>query len=99
MRVLALVPSTYDTSPGQRFRMEQWDPLLKDRGVEIDFRSFECDELHSTLYKPGRLGRKLNLVTRAFFRRMSDLRSVRKYDAVYVFREAALLGPALFEYL
>src|SRR5256885_1084951 len=28
MRVLALVPSLFDTSPGQRFRLEQWEPLL-----------------------------------------------------------------------
>ena len=98
MRVLALVPSTYDTSPGQRFRMEQWAPYLSERGIEIDFQSFECDELHSTLYKPGNLSRKLNLVTKAFARRIGTIREVRKYDVVYVFREAAILGPAFIEY-
>jgi len=32
MRVLAIVPAVYDTSPGQRFRLEQWAPLLRQRG-------------------------------------------------------------------
>jgi glycosyltransferase involved in cell wall biosynthesis len=97
MRILALVPSLYDTSPGQRFRMEQWAPLLSRWNIEIDFHPFECEELHSVLYKPGNIGRKLRLVARAFARRAALLRPVRDYDAVYVFREAALLGPPLFE--
>jgi glycosyltransferase involved in cell wall biosynthesis len=97
MRVLALVPSLYDTSPGQRYRIEQWEPLLKQKGVEIIFHSFEDEELHATLYKPGNIREKLRLVARGFARRCSVLRSVREFDAVYVFREAAVLGPPVFE--
>jgi len=97
MKLLALVPGLYNTSPGQRFRMEQWEPLLREWGVEIDFHSFECEYLHSLLYKPGNFPRKLQLILCAFARRLSVLRSVRDYDAVYVFREAALLGPPFFE--
>src|SRR5205807_507334 len=97
MRVLALVPSLFDTSPGQRFRLEQWEPLLQQRGVEIVYAPFEDEELHAVLYKPGRMQQKLRLVGRAFQRRASLLRSVRQYHLVYVFREASLLGPTVFE--
>ena len=97
MRLLALVPSLFDTSPGQRFRLEQWEPLLQRRGVEIVYAPFEDEELHAVLYKPGRMQEKLRLVGRAFRRRASLLRSVREYDLVYVFREASLLGPPVFE--
>ena len=97
MRLLALVPAIYDTSPGQRFRMEQWEPLLRERGVEITFEPFEDEELHSVLYQPGNLRRKLSLVLRAAMRRIIALRALSDYDAVYVFREAALLGPPLVE--
>ena len=97
MRVLALVPSLFDTSPGQRFRLEQWEPLLQQRGVEIVYAPFEDEELHAVLYKPGRMQQKLRLVGRAFQRRASLLRSVRQYHLVYVFREASLLGPPVFE--
>lgn len=99
MRLLALVPSLYDTSPGQRYRIEQWTPVLRERGVEIDYRPFEDEELHALLYKPGNMAQKLRLVARCLANRKSILRSVREYDAVYVFREAAVLGPPVFERL
>jgi len=99
MRVLALMPALYDTSPGQRYRLEQWEPLLRERGVDITFASFEDDDLHALLYKRGMMGKKLQLVTRALGRRLSLVRKVKEYDLVYLLREAALLGPPLFERL
>lgn len=99
MRVLALMPGLYDTSPGQRYRLEQWDPLLRRRGVEITYAPFEDEELHSIVYKPGRMGKKLQLVTRNLARRLSTISKARKYDLVYILREAALLGPPVFERL
>src|SRR5688572_33068278 len=99
MRILALMPGLYDTSPGQRYRLEQWDPLLRQRGVEITYAPFEDSELHSIVYKPGQLGKKLQLVTRNLARRLSTIGEAKNYDLVYVFREAALLGPPIFERL
>ena len=99
MHVLALMPALYDTSPGQRYRLEQWEPLLRERGVEITYAPFEDEELHSLLYKPGLLTKKLKLVTRGLNRRLSLVRKVKDYDVVYILREAALLGPPVFEKL
>lgn len=99
MRVLALVPSLYDTSPGQRYRLEQWEPLLKEKGVDITYEPFECEELHALLYKPGLMRRKLQLVMNGLKRRVALLKRVKDYDVVYIFREAALFGPPLFELL
>ena len=99
MRVLALMPALYDTSPSQRYRLEQWEPLLRERGVEITYEPFEDEELHASLYKPGMIGKKLQLVTRGLSRRMSLVRKSKDYDLVYIMREAALLGPPLFEKL
>ena len=99
MRVLALMPALYDTSPGQRYRLEQWEPLLRERGVDITFASFEDEELHALLYKRGMMRKKLHLVTRGLGRRLSLVRKVKDYDLVYILREAALLGPPVFERL
>src|SRR5689334_6630109 len=99
MNVLALVPSTYDTSPGQRYRLEQWEPLLRERGVEITYAPFESEELHATVYTHGRFIQKLRLVAQAVRRRSSVLSNLKAYDLVYIFRETALLGPAFFERL
>jgi glycosyltransferase involved in cell wall biosynthesis len=97
MRLLAIVPSLYDTSPGQRFRLEQWEPLLRALGVEITYEPFEDEALHAVLYQAGDMASKLRLIAKAFARRTALLRRVRGYDAVYIFREAALLGPPIFE--
>ena len=99
MRVLAIVPSVYDTSPGQRFRIEQWEPLLRERGVEITYAPFESDELHRVLYQSGRMPHKLGLVAKALARRWALLQSTMQYDVCYVFREAALLGPPIIEWI
>jgi glycosyltransferase involved in cell wall biosynthesis len=93
------MPGLYDTSPGQRYRLEQWDPLLRARGVEITYAPFEDDELHAIVYKPGRLGKKLQLVTRNLARRLATIGKARNYDLIYLLREAALLGPPIFERL
>lgn len=97
MRILALVPSIYDLAPSQRYRLEQWEPLLRQHGVEITYAPFESEDLHAVLYKPGNAGRKLKLVAGSLARRFSTMKSVRDYDVVYVLREAALLGPPFFE--
>lgn len=97
MKVLAIVPSIYDTSPGQRFRIEQWEPLLREKGVEIVYHPFESEELHRVLYQPGNMARKATLIAESFGRRFRMLTSARQFDLVYIFREAALLGPAVIE--
>lgn len=97
MRVLAVVPSVYDTSPGQRFRIEQWEPILAEGGVEITYAPFENDELRAVLYQGGKVLAKVGAVTRNMRRRSRELSNAGDYDLVYIFREAALLGPPWFE--
>jgi glycosyltransferase involved in cell wall biosynthesis len=97
MRILAVVPTIYGTSPGQRYRIEQWEPYLRSRGASITYAPFACEELHSLLYTSGNLKRKLQLVAQALRRRSALMKTVRDYDVVYIFREAALLGPPIFE--
>ena len=99
MRLLALVPSLYDKSPGQRYRLEQWEPLLRERGVDITYAPFECAELNDVVYKQGQIAKKLRLVVQALGRRAALLSKLTNYDVIYVHREAALLGPAVFERL
>ncbi len=97
MRLLALVPSIYDRNPSQRYRIEQWEPLLREHGVEITYQPFEDAELNAVLYHAGDTARKVKLVGRALRRRWRGLQAVRDFDAVYILRETALLGPPLFE--
>jgi glycosyltransferase involved in cell wall biosynthesis len=97
MKILAVVPSLYDTSPGQRFRLEQWEPILRQSGVEITWAPFETEALRQVLYAQGQAASKVRAVLSNMTRRRDELRDVTAFDLVYVFREAALLGPPWFE--
>ena len=97
MRVLAIVPSIYDTSPGQRFRIEQWEPILRQSGVEITYAPFESAELNAVLYQRGHTLDKVGAVMKSMRRRRAEMKLVEGFDLIYLFREAALLGPPWFE--
>ena len=97
IKVLALVPGIYDLFPGQRYRIEQWEPILRDRGVDITYAPFESETLRSVIYKGGNTAVKVAEVIRGFGRRVSTLSSLKEFDLVYLFREAAIFGPAVFE--
>ena len=60
-------------------------------------RPFETEELRKILYQSGNILGKVQAVTKNMRRRRKELDSIDKYDLVYVFREAALLGPPWFE--
>jgi len=79
--------------------MEQWAPALAAEGIDVDFAPFEDTRLHDVLYRPGHVVQKMSAVAAAFSRRRHMLQRLRAFDVVYLFREAALLGPAFFERL
>lgn len=99
MKVLAVVPNQLGWAPGQRSTIEAWEPLLTEHGITVDYAVFETERLHQVLYSPGRYGRKVLELGRAFVGQIDDVRHVRRYDAVYLYREAALAGPAVLERL
>ena len=100
LRVMVLADKARGLAPGQRFRFEQWAPrLARDHGITLDLVPFESPELSDLLYKPGHVVSKAVLVTRDFIRRSRAIGEAKDYDAVLVFREAALIGPATYERL
>lgn len=99
MKILAIVPYLYNISPGQRYRIEQWDPLLRAQGAHLTFVPFENRDLNQRIYQPGQYGRKARAVVQASGRRLKLPRLAREFDAIYLYREAALLGPAWLENL
>lgn len=98
-RVLALVPYPLDTAPGQRYRIEQWAPYLQDEGIEVSYLPFASEALGRALYQRGAHLLKALQMLRHLVGRLSQVWSAREYDAVFLYREAALIGPAWFERL
>lgn len=87
----------YDTSPGQRFRIEQWEPYLKNAGIAIDYFSFTDENFRKIIYKEGHTAAKIKELIKANFRRLNHLFKASEYDAVYLYRAANMIGPAWME--
>lgn len=97
MKVLTLVPSQKGYSPGQRGSIELWEDILKPEGIELVYAPFETDKLREILHKEGNSASKMFEMIRGYARRIKLLRNLDEFDAVFVYREAALLGPAFLE--
>jgi hypothetical protein len=98
-RSLALVPYPPGRAPGQRYRIEQWAPYLRAEGIELVLTPFSSEPLADALYQPGHWGRKAWLMVRAWLAALKGVRRAAEFDSVFLYREAALLGPALIERL
>lgn len=96
-RLLAIVPYALGTAPGQRLRIERWARHLTAAGWTVDFAPFGSPELAKTLYQPGQLAKKTMLVAGCALRQARRMLASDTYDICFVYREAALVGPALGE--
>lgn len=99
LRVLALVPYPVDTAPGQRYRIEQWAPYLQEEGISVSLLPFTGEVLNAALYRRGAYPLKAILMAWSLARRVKHVWDARDYDAVFLYREAALIGPAWLERL
>jgi glycosyltransferase involved in cell wall biosynthesis len=100
LRVLVVVSKAPGVAPGQRFRIEQWEPHLREHhDIAVEYQAFESPALTRVLYEEGRAAEKAILLLRDTVRRRSVVGSARRHDVVMVYREAALMGPPVFEWL
>lgn len=99
VRVYFIVPAPLGISPGQRFRFEHYLPFLAAEGIIYRVSSFYSIGGWQRLYKQGGFFRKALSVCAGFFRRWADLFRVINYRYVYVYREAAPVGPPFFEWV
>jgi glycosyltransferase involved in cell wall biosynthesis len=98
-RVLALVPYPAGRAPGQRYRIEQWAPLLCREGVHVTLSPFLSQRGMDVLYEPGHVALKARETLRGYLRRLEEVLRLASADVVLVYREAAMLGPAWIERL
>ncbi len=99
MKVLFLVPYPLGEAGSQRFRFEQYFGVMRDRGISIDVSSFLDHRAWNILYAEGKFVPKFFSILLGFFRRISDVFRSCSYDFIFIHREAAPLGPPVFEWL
>lgn len=99
MRILFLVPYPKAQAPSQRFRFEQYFDALNIKNYEYKIQSFLDDQTWNILYKSGHSLAKGFGIIKGFFRRFAILFSLSKYDFIFIHREAAPIGPPIFEWV
>lgn len=98
-RVLVLTPYLYGRAPGPRSSVELWEGVLRDAGIELEYAPFESERLSDIIYEPGSALPKAAEMVRAYVRQLRRALDIDAYDAVLVYREAALIGPEVIERL
>jgi glycosyltransferase involved in cell wall biosynthesis len=93
------VPYPKGAAPSQRFRVELFLPALEEKGFSFKTFSFLDQQAWDILYTPGNGLLKMWGTLKGYFRRVAHLWLSRKADYVFLHREAAPLGPPLFEWL
>ena len=98
-KVLFVGAHRFDRSPSQRYRFEQYFEYLESQGVQCDLAFIINEKEDKRFYKKGGAMFKLFFFVKAFFLRLKQAIQSRKYDVVFVQREALMIGTTFFERL
>lgn len=99
MKVLFIVPYPVGKAPSQRFRIEQFFPILDKANIEYDTVPFIGHTTWDVLYGNGAFLKKVTGIIGGYLRRFKLLFNTGRYDVFVIHREAAPLGPPVFEWV
>lgn len=97
--VIFLFPYPLNEAPSQRFRFVQYLEILKNKGFVIETHSYLSQSAWKILYQPGRFFKKFLCIAHSYIKRLLLLSQIKKFDYVFIHREAAPLGPPLLEFI
>lgn len=96
-KVLILCLHRPNRSPSQRFRFEQYLEYLSQNGYSFDFSYLLNADDDKIYYASGGIVGKMRIVLSSIFKRLGEVIKAKRYDLVFVQREAFMLGTAFFE--
>lgn len=99
MKIFFIVPYPVAQSPSQRFRFEQYFGLLKEQKIHFEVQSFLSHNNWKVFYGQGKSLLKARCILAGFMKRARSLISISGYDFVFIHREAAPIGPPIFEWI
>jgi len=98
-RIHFWVPYPLGRAPSQRFRVELFLPLLEKEGYPYELLTFLDESAWKVLYSKGNIAGKAWGTIKGYLRRIGHLFKSLQADYVFIHREAAPLGPPVFEWL
>ena len=99
MKILFVVPYPTGKAASQRFRFEQYYSLLDAQGISYDVRPFLTEKIWTILYLPGQFHLKAAGIIGGLIKRFLLLFRLKKFDFIFIHREATPIGPPFFEYI
>jgi glycosyltransferase involved in cell wall biosynthesis len=98
MNVLGLCSYPIEAA-ATRYRLIQYVEPLKNKGIELSVEPFLDSGQFKSFYKSKNFLPKAASLISPFVRRALDSFSARRYDLIFVQREAMFFGPGFFERL
>lgn len=98
-KIFFIVPYPLKCAPSQRFRFEQYFSLLKEKGYEFQVANFLNEGNWRDFYHKGKALDKALALVSGIFCRITMLSIVRKFDFIFVHREAMPVGPPVIEWV
>jgi glycosyltransferase involved in cell wall biosynthesis len=96
MKILFLVPYPSEGA-SNRFRIEQYLPLLRQNGISYTVRPFISPGFYRILYHRAYFARKICFFIWCSLARCADVIRALRYDLVFIHRESYPLGPPFIE--
>ena len=98
-KIYFIVPYPHQEAPSQRFRFEQYFDFLEANEFEVEIYPFINHSTWKTLYGEGKILKKALGILMSFVRRFTLLFKLHKADYIFIHREAAHIGPPIFEWI
>ena len=95
--VLLLCAHRPKRSPSQRYRFEQYLPFLQQNGFNFTWSFLLNEKDDKIFYGKGKTFSKIFILIKSIFIRLKDVRRFKKFDIIFIQREALFLGTSYFE--
>lgn len=82
-----------------RFRIELYENALKNADISYKMEYFWNERMYDILYKPGNTLTKTKWLMAGLLKRIGLFTSIRKYNYIFILREACPIGPPFFEWV
>src|SRR5689334_11032579 len=96
-KVLIICLHRPDRSPGQRFRFEQYLSYLNSNGYQCELSYLLNEKDDKAFYAKGNYVRKVFIYLKTLLKRTGDWMGMKKYDIIFIFRDALMTGSTFFE--
>lgn len=95
--VLIICAHRPNRSPSQRYRFEQYLPYLKEHGFDFTYSYLLNEKADVLFYSKGNFLNKVLILLRSILIRIKDVFRLKKFDIIFIQREASFLGTSFFE--